>query len=63
MNFFDIILRIHSGFSMIKVDGHNIVFSDGNVFLIEDFLLALDKRHIILDYYYVQTKICCLLRK
>jgi hypothetical protein len=34
-----------------------------NFFDIENFLLALDKRHIILDYYRVQAKIYCLLRK
>jgi hypothetical protein len=40
---------------MSKVGCHNIIFRDGNIFLIEDFLLALDKRHIMLDYYHVQT--------
>jgi hypothetical protein len=39
------------------------IFCDGDIFLIEDFLLALDKRHIILDYYCAQTKIRRLLRK
>ena len=39
---------------------YNIISKERTFFLTEYFLLALDKRHIIVDYYHVQTTTCCL---
>ena len=43
-------------FSMNGTDNGDVMLSRGKMFLTGNFLLALDKRHIMLDYYHVRTE-------
>lgn len=39
---------------------YKIISKERTFFLTEYFVLALDKRHIIVDYYHARTTTCCL---